>query len=75
MGAQVLGPRWVRRMREITGQNVVRAWAHGGYCHDFVTTDHRHGWLDLKAYRGVTDGPVWGWTIEVPFHYSSCADL
>lgn len=75
MGTQVLGYRWLRRMRETTGQNIVRAWGHGSYRHDFVTADHQHGWFDLKAYRGVTDGPIWGWTTEILIHYCSCDDL
>lgn len=73
MSAQSLGPRWIRRLRRVTGLDVVRGWSHGGYDLAFATADHQHGWFDIKAYRGVTSGQAWG--IEEPdqvVHYSSC---
>ena len=32
----------------ITGLDVLGGWANGGYEYNFVTTDHQHGWYDLK---------------------------
>ncbi|MYR28727.1 MULTISPECIES: hypothetical protein [unclassified Streptomyces] len=68
MGAQVLSPRSTRRIARLTGQEVVRAWAHGGYIMDFVTPDHRHGWWDKKTGE-------WGWDTGDTGHYSSCVRL
>ena len=67
MSAQILSPRSTRRISESTGQEVVRAWSHGGYTMAFVTADHRHGWWDKKTGE-------WGWDDD-PVHYSSCAEL
>ena len=64
MGSQRLGPKLMRRIARETGQDVARAWGHGNYWFDFVTTDHRHGWWHKK------DG-AWEWD-EAPTHYTSC---
>lgn len=64
MSAQLLGKKWLRRLTAITGETVVRGWAHGGYIHDFVTEDHRHGSYDLK-----TGEVAWVWN---GMHYTSC---
>lgn len=69
MGAQRLSDKSARRLGRITGlgESLIRAWAHGGYVHDFVTDDHRHGWVDIKI-------GVWDWDDD-PVHYSSCETL
>jgi hypothetical protein len=64
MGSQRLSPRRTRRIARETGQDVVRAWGHGGYWFDFVTGDHRHGWWFKK------DG-TWEWESS-PTHYDTC---
>lgn len=70
MGCQRLGARWVRRLRRITGEDVIAGWGWGSYMHAFVTADHHHGWYDLRD-------KVWGWdeeTIGSTTHYDSCND-
>lgn len=64
MGSQRLNTRKTRRIARETGQDVVRAWAHGGYWFDFVTRDHRHGWWHLKD-------SAWHWDAD-PCHYTTC---
>lgn len=65
MSAQLLGPRWLRRLSRLADAEVVRGWGHGGYGHDFVTADHRHGWYDLKT------GEV-HWSDAGEHPYTSC---
>lgn len=69
MGCQRLGARWVRRLRSITGQDVIAGWGWGGYTHSFVTAAHVHGWYDLKEEE-------WGWFDQADpgIHFSSCND-
>jgi hypothetical protein len=69
MGSQRLGAKRIRRVARSTGLEIVRAWAHGGYTFDFVTTDHRHGWWDSKTGD-------WGWLEGIRLtHYTSCHEL
>lgn len=69
MSAQILSDRSVRRIARKIDQPVLRAWGHGGYIHRFVTTDHRHGWVDITTWE-------WGWDRRDPItHYSSCKEL
>jgi len=70
MGCSVLNPKSTRRIARSTGQEVVRAWSHGGYTMHFVTPEHRHGWWDKKTGE-------WGWhdTDDRIDHYTSCAVL
>lgn len=49
VSAQRLSARSIRRMERSTGLSIRRAWAHGGYVFNFVTTDHRHGAWDKKT--------------------------
>lgn len=68
MSAQRLSARSLRRIERTTGLEVLRGWAHGGYIHDFVTPDHRHGWYDKKA-------GTWGWIVGDDLsHYTSCEE-
>lgn len=70
MGAQRLGPKKIRRLAEVTGLEVVRAWAHGGYEYNFVTADHTHYWFDLKTGEWEQLPP------DHPMpHYQSCREL
>lgn len=65
MSAQRLNTRNTRKIATATGLPVIRAWAHGGYVHDFVTAGHLHGWYSLKTGE-------WGIEIEVSMHYNTC---
>lgn len=68
MAAQRLNARSTRRLGRITGlDNIIRGWGHGGYVHGFVTSDHRHGWADIRTGE-------WGYD-EDPFHYTSCSEM
>lgn len=69
MSSQRLNARSIRRIERVTGLEILRAWSHGGYIFDFVTPDHRHGWIDKKSGE-------WGW--EPPgrlVHYTSCSEF
>ena len=67
MGAQRLSAKnaakWARRL----GLPIISMTAHGGYTHNFVTDDHRHGWVDIKTGE-------WEWSDQT-WHYSSCDEL
>lgn len=73
MGSAQLGPKWMRRIRRVTGLDVVHASGFGGYVFQFTTTDHVHGWFDLKAYRNTED-EIWGLYDTCP-RYASCRRL
>lgn len=64
MGAQRLSNKTCRRIARITGQEILRGWAYGGYYYEFVTPDHKHGRLNIKNNE-------WEW-IENPTHFNSC---
>jgi hypothetical protein len=64
MGAQRLNDRSTRRIARATGLPVIRAWAHGGYVHDFVTAGHLHGWYRIKTGE-------WG-IARRALHYDTC---
>lgn len=66
MSAQRLNDRSLRRIARVIGEDVLRGWSNGGYIFDFVTPDHRHGWIDKKSGE-------WGWQQGRLCHYSSCA--
>lgn len=67
MSAQCLSAKSCRRIARGTGQEVLRAWSHGGYVFNFVTPDHRHGWYDKKSGD-------WGWSTGKILHYTSCSE-
>jgi hypothetical protein len=76
VGRAALGEAWRRRIGRVTGLEIAWASGNGGYMFAFTTVDHVHGWFDLKAYRGVGSGDVWG-LYEIGYcpGYSSCRDL
>lgn len=51
MGSQPLSSRSCRRIARGTGQDVVRAWGHGGYVHTFEAAGGRRGSWDLKTLQ------------------------
>jgi hypothetical protein len=63
VSVQRLGDKAIRRLERATGQDILRAWANGGYLLTFVATAHRHGWFDKKTEQ-------WGWDQE-PNHNSA----
>jgi len=66
-----LGEKWLRRLHRITGLDIHHASA-SGYDVQFTTTDHRHGWLDMKAWKYDPDGDkVWGLSDGCP-NFTSC---
>lgn len=69
MSAQRLSSRRVRFLTRITGEEVVRGWAHGGYWYNFVTADHRHGVYYLKTGEFEI-----GSRGEELTHYTSCRE-
>lgn len=87
MGLRPLGKKWTRRISRATG--LILHWANGsgGYVHNFTTTGHRHGRLDLKAYtawrragHSVEDIPADAgvWVLDPPGTcpgFSSCEEL
>lgn len=68
MGLRPLGEKWVRRLRRITGEDIVWAVGNGGYVFGFTTADHRHGWYDKKTDE-------WGWEEGRIMHATSCSRL
>jgi hypothetical protein len=70
MGLQSLGPRKVRRLARITGLDIVHAVAGGGYTYGFVTSDHRHGWYEMKTGEWALEDP--GDDADPYAHWSSC---
>ena len=67
MGSQRLSPRSTRRIARATGQDVIRALAHGGYVHSFVTARHLHCWYNVKTQEWGTQGQ--------DGHWSSCDEM
>lgn len=65
MGVQQISRRKMNIIERETGQEVLRAWSHGGHVMGFVTPDHRHGWWDKMSGD-------WGWEEGRITHYSSC---
>jgi hypothetical protein len=51
MSAQRLSAKKLRKIQRAVGDAavVLRGWSHGGYVFPFVTTDHHHGYYDLKT--------------------------
>lgn len=69
MSAQILNAKSCRRIERAIGEPVKRGWGHGTYQHNFVTHDHRHGWVDIKTWEfGFTDP-------DDVIHYSSCREM
>jgi hypothetical protein len=70
MSAQRLSDKNTKKIAKAIGLDVVRAWAHGGYTFDFVTSDHIHGWYEkITGEFGVYDR-------DEPniYHYTTCPD-
>ncbi len=59
MGMSGLGPKWIRRLSRLTGEDVIHGSAQG-YHVEFTTAGHRHGWFDMKAWKYPGTGQVWG---------------
>jgi hypothetical protein len=68
-----LGKAWLRRLRRVTGLDIVWASGNAGYVFEFTTADHRHGQFDLKAYRNG-GAEVW-WLYDRCPNFTSCYEV
>ncbi len=67
MSSAWLGVKWRRRIERTIGEQIALAVGRGGYWHDFVTPDHRHGQI-----HAVSLDVEWG---DPSMHYSSCREI
>jgi hypothetical protein len=76
MGARPLNAKRIRRFSQATGLDVIYAVGYGGYWHDFVTSDHRHGIFNVSKFGSHRR---WEWDVR-PWENSNrcftvCAQL